>query len=160
MLTGLTQVYIAPLNKEQSYLAGFYWEEGRIKYKDLYFENLIFNDSVGMLSWALNGYIYKAVEGGLESVKFTQRLMQKDYSPFSNAKFIPFQAWKGRIINAGDSSFGVLIECEYALVIMNNENDYINIQGPIARWRVFSEQEKYKKLLHVILEDKISIYSF
>jgi hypothetical protein len=56
--------------------------------------------------------------------------------------------------------FGVIVECENALVVMNDENEFFNIPDSVTRWRVYPRSIRYENHLHVISDSKIDIYSF
>ncbi|HRX96433.1 MAG TPA: hypothetical protein P5514_05765, partial [Bacteroidales bacterium] len=56
--------------------------------------------------------------------------------------------------------FGNIIECENALVIAQSDGNTFTIPGPITRWRVYPRSLNYENHLHVILDDRIEIYSF
>lgn len=142
-------------NKSPSYLAGYIWERGIIKYNHIINENEIFDNHAGRISWVFNGFIYKATDGGIIRVKYHQQ----DQS-FSGYKYIPFQPWKGRILGASAAPFGSIIECEKAIVVMKDESNYHNIPGEAARWRVFSKNPLYSNQLHIVYENKVSIFIF
>lgn len=144
----------------QSFMAGFNWD-----FKKTIFEREIGQDEIfkdhekKRLSWGFGDKIFRVNDTGLEYVTFTQtNLSRNGISPFSSVKKIQFQRWKGRIIYAGASNFGVIVECEHALVIMNSEGKYHNIEGPITRWRVFSKSKEYNNQLHVITDNMMTIY--
>ena len=56
--------------------------------------------------------------------------------------------------------FGNIIECENALIVIQSDNDSFTIEEPITRWRVYPRSKNYENHLHVILDDRIEIYSF
>lgn len=144
-----------------SALIGFASKKGgHAEYVDTFSESSIFKKrkTSNQLSWGSEDKIYREVEGGLEVVRFTQNKL--DHNPFSSVEKIPFQSWKGKIISAGLSLFGTIIECENALVILQSDNKVKNIEGPITKWRVFPRSVRYENQLHVITEDKLEIFSF
>lgn len=151
--------------KGNSYIVGFDWDDKKkLNYTKTVYQYEIFknNNSEGGFSWGINDRIYKLKRDGLEYVTFTQKGLKYEYNKaFSEVNFIKFQSWKGDLLSASASSFGVIIECENALVIKSEIcDDYLNISGPITRWRTFNADDKYYNQLHVIHDDRIQVLSF
>ncbi|KHL93247.1 hypothetical protein QW71_24220 [Paenibacillus sp. IHB B 3415] len=142
-------------NKYPSYLAGYFWDRGQIRYNHIINEDTIFRDYSGQISWVYDGYIYKATNEGIVSVKYHQQQQR-----FGDIKHISFQPWKGRILSASAAPFGSVIECVNALVIMKNEYEFLNLPGEVSRWRIFSKDNLYSNYLNIVYEDKVSIYMF
>lgn len=146
-------------NKEKAFIVGFDWDGGTVKYKNIFSQNEIFNESRRTsFSWGFGDKIYRATEDGLEYVVFTQARLSTNKSVFSDVKKVDFQRWKGKILFAGAANFGAIIECEHALVIMQDKDLFYNIPGEITRWRVFSDNTKPYDQLHVVLDDRMIIY--
>ena len=157
---------------DKSFLAMFKWntfkdKENRDHYrrdfdKTIYGENIFKNkSSKNYLSWGIEDKIYKAKEGGFEVIKFINSANpEKGEEKFKKLQDINLQAWKGNVINGGTAHFGNIIECENALVIVQSDEETFTIPGPITRWRVYPRSLNYENHLHVILDDKIEIYSF
>lgn len=113
------------------------------------------------ISWGIEDKIYKATDGGFEIIKFNNYANEeKGEKKFTRLKSVNLQAWKGKIINGGTAYFGNIVECENALVVIQSNGEYLTIPGPITRWRVYPRSMNYENHLHVILDDKIEIYSF
>ena len=75
------------------------------------------------LSWCSNEKIYRAVDGGLEMVRFNN--YAKPGEPiFSNTKFIPLQDWKGKVRSASVAYFGTVLHCENAVVVMLSDGTF------------------------------------
>lgn len=150
-------------NRGESYLAGFYWKDGQINYKGILNESEIFGkNNSGEVSWAYRGNIYRTTSNGLEYISFTQQKLQgnRQGQPFSEVKKVPFMPYKGKPLFAEVSMFGSIIECENALVVMENEKSFFNIPEPPTRWRVYPEDAIFKNHLHVIFEDYLKLYVF
>lgn len=158
---------------ENSFLALFKW--GKIKDKhekvrysrDLDFEiadNQIFTTSQNkghFISWGIEDKIYKATEGGFEIIRYNNHANEiNGEERFSCLKSINLNAWKGQVINGGTAYFGNIVECENALVVIKSNGESITINGPITRWRVYPRSMNYENHLHVILDDRIEVYSF
>ncbi|SFN21916.1 hypothetical protein SAMN05428949_1983 [Chitinophaga sp. YR627] len=156
---------------DSSYLAVFKWNlhddnfsskrrakrrfDGTIPEEELFGQRV--NDQY--LSWGVQDKIYRATDFGFEIVKF-------DNGTANNGPFwrqldsVHLKPWKGRVIGGGAAYFGTIIECENALVIMLSNGEILTITGPITRWRVYPRSNNYENQLHVILDDRIEIYSF
>lgn len=150
-------------NKGQSFIASFNSRKnGDFVYFNNYSEGEIFGNNNSVFSWGAGNKIYRTANYGIEYVTYTQKKLTKEESPFSRIKEIPFLPQKGKIIYAGAASFGVIIECEKALVVkaFNNEDSYYNIMEPITKWRVYTNDVNYHKYLTVILDDRIEVLQF
>lgn len=66
----------------------------------------------------------------------------------------------GNVIGASSSHFGTIIEYENALLVLCSDGEKFDINGEIVNWRVFPRSKCYQNQLHVILNDRIKIYSF
>lgn len=130
------------------------------KFSKKYTEKQIFGNSTQKgLSWGLQDKIYRANdEGGLEVVSFNNNDEDENY--FSNVNKIHLQKWKGKVIGGGVSHIGTIVECENALVILHNNNDFTNISGSVTKWRTFPRAKNYFNQLHVIKDNYLEIYAF
>jgi hypothetical protein len=150
-----------------SFMSYYTWDDNmkrkrpeRIKINE-FDEAVIFQTHLknSYLSWGSNEKIYRAVEGGLEMVRFNN--YAKPGEPiFSTTKFIPLQAWKGKVLSAAVAYFGTVLHCENAVVVMLSDGSFYNIPGEISRVRIFPRSLNYENHLHIIHEDKLEIYSF
>lgn len=155
---------------DDSFMAAFVWkdidEDFKIKaraFEKIIDQKAIFKmDGLKKMSWGSNDKIYRASNGGLDVVRFTQNYIgsEEEELAFSNVEHIPFMPWKGEIIGGGVSFFGTIVECENALVIIQSDNNICNIKEPVTRWRIYPRSIRYENHLHVILKDRIEIYSF
>lgn len=157
---------------ENSFLAMFKWNITKDKnqnYKPLRDYDTSISDkdifdiksNRHFISWGIEDKIYKATDGGFEIIKFNNYANEeKGEQKFTKLNSVNLQAWKGRIINGGTAYFGNIVECENALVVVQSNGEYLTIPGPITRWRVYPRSMNYENHLHVILDDRIEIYSF
>jgi len=123
-------------------------------------ENDIFSDMENAyLSWGYKEKIYRAVQGGIQLVRFNN-YAGEDERAFSEAKFIPFQPWKGKILSAATAYYGTILQCENAIVVMKSDGTFFNIPGEITRYRIYPRSFNYENHLHVIHNDRLEIYSF
>lgn len=156
----------------KSYLALFKWNITKDKQnKDLPLRDFdkkiddetIFktNTNKHFISWGIEDKIYKATERGFEIMRFNNYAnAEKGEEKFTKLKNVNLHPWKGKVINGGTAYFGNIVECENALVVIQSDSNYFTIPGPITRWRVYPRSMNYENHLHVILEDRIEIYSF
>jgi hypothetical protein len=157
---------------EDSFLAMFKWNITKDKnqnekplrdYDTEISDHQIFNvkSKRHFVSWGIADKLYKATEGGFEIIKYNNYPnKEKGEEKFGRPKTVHLDAWKGQVINGGTAYFGNIIECENALVIIQSDGKNLTIPGPITRWRVYPRSMNYENHLHVILDDKIEIYSF
>lgn len=71
--------------------------------------------------------------------------------------------WKGQVISAKVASFGVIIECENAIVVLRSDDEPPSTStflGEPVNWRIFPRSKHYENQLHIIYEDRIEIISF
>ncbi|PDW02505.1 hypothetical protein CJ255_13565 [Candidatus Viridilinea mediisalina] len=163
---------------EPSYLAAFYWQrddqfediEGvRPKYtrqfSGIMEEARIFGQQkfeIG-LSWGRQEKMYRVSSTGLEAVRFKQgNLTSDDKTAFEVLGLfdLGFSNGTEQVVSGGISYFGVIIETGDGLHVIESSGNTHFIQGPMTRWRVFPRSVQYENYLHVILEDRIDIYSF
>lgn len=157
---------------ENSFLAMFKWNITKDKnqndkplrdYDTSISDKDIFNINSNrhFISWGIEDKIYKATNGGFEIIKFNNYANEeKGEQKFTRLNSVNLQAWKGKVINGGTAYFGNIVECENALVVVQSNGEYLTIPGPITRWRVYPRSMNYENHLHVILDDRIEIYSF
>lgn len=73
---------------------------------------------------------------------------------------IQLASWKGGVVAGGLAPFGVIIECENAVVIAPSEGNPITVPEEPINWRIFPRSIQYENQLHVICNDRLEIYSF
>ena len=157
---------------DNSFFAMFKWNIDKMKnqqekaireFDKLIDDQEIFNVNIKQhfISWGIEDKLYKAIEGGFEIIKYNYYAKkEKGEATFSPLKTIDFQGWAGEVVNGGTAYFGNIVECENALVVIQSDGKIFNIPGHITRWRVYPRSLNYENHLHVILDDKIEIYSF
>jgi hypothetical protein len=157
---------------ENSFLATFKWnitKDNNNKEKALRDYDTYINDKTifevknkkHFVSWGIEDKLYKATEGGFEIIKINNYAnADKGQKQFNRLKTVDFNAWKGKVINGGTAYFGNIVECENALVVIQSDSKILTIEGPITKWRIYPRSMNYENHLHVILDDRIEIYSF
>ncbi|MDR2147705.1 MAG: hypothetical protein LBE91_14725 [Tannerella sp.] len=152
---------------DKSFLAMFKWNINQEKkplrdYEKDINDQEIFNikNTQHFISWGIEDKIYRATDIGFEIIKYNNYTKEEGEERFTRLESINLQEWKGKIINGGTSYFGNIVECENALVVAQSDGNCVTIPGPITRWRVYPRSLNYENHLHVILDDRIEIYSF
>lgn len=157
---------------ENSFLAMFKWNITKDKFKNdkplRDYDTSISDKDIfdiknnrHFISWGIEDKIYKATDNGFEIIRFNNYAnKEKGEQKFTRLNSVNLQAWKGKIINGGTAYFGNIVECDNALVVVQSNGEYLTIPGPITRWRVYPRSMNYENHLHVILDDRIEIYSF
>lgn len=114
-------------------------------------------ENVGF-SWGIQDKLYAYRDNGIDVIRYSS---EKDGSPkFESIGRLPLDAWKGEVVSAEVASFGTVIECENAIVVVQSNNKTITIPGEPVNWRVFSKSQYYTNQLHIIYEDRLEIFSF
>ena len=160
-------------NIDEDYMAVFKWVKEEVNqelpqkeekynrtFTSIVSETSIFNSNTKKyLSWGSKDKIFRAKETGVDIVSFNNNA-REDENLFSEVKHIPLMEWKGNVICGGTSYFGTIIECDNALVVALSNGKSLTINGSITRWRVYPRSINYENHLHVVLDDRIEIYSF
>lgn len=164
---------------DSSYLAAYDWVENKsennkvnfeIEFKNSISEKNIFDDSILEkntfksfdLSWGLQEKIYKYNGNELNIVKYKQgSIGKKNYSEnFTQLTSFPLDEMNGNLVSGGVALFGVIIESDNSLIVIQSNKNPYKIVEPVTRWRVYPRSKRYLNHLHIILEDKLEIYSF
>lgn len=128
-------------------------------------ESLIFkqkseNSSYG-ISWGVDDKIYRATDKGFEIVRFNNRIQEHEEGKnFTKPDFYHIDNFHGNVISGGTTYFGNIVEYENSLFVIQSDGNVFNIPEPITRWRIYPRSMNYENHLHVILDDRIEIYSF
>ena len=110
-------------------------------------------------SWGTSDKICNAFRGEVQIVRYEP--WHKDSADrIRNLDTISLYAWKGDVVAGGLAPFGVVIECENALVVVPSIGPTITIPGEPVAWRVFPRARHYRNQLHVVRDDCVEIYSF
>lgn len=148
------------------YLAAFQPERRRhadynaLLFMGVFSQDEIFSESGDGLSWGSQDKIYRIRPGGLDVVSYSQRRLDKGEA-FYHKTFLPFDGWKGQIEGGGAALFGVVVQCENAVVVIRSDNQpSCNFPGSPVRWRIYPRSNCYQNHLHVIYEQHIDIISF
>lgn len=121
-------------------------------------------------SWGVRNRIFTLVDGTLKVYSYQyqhlldEAALKQDLKPASVLKLeknIRLDHWKGGVVSAGASSFGVIIECKNALVVLGASGESTKtIIESVARWRVYNRSKFYQNQLHIINEADILLMGF
>lgn len=111
-------------------------------------------------SWGAKDKIYLVQENNINVVKYNPWKKRDSHSPFERLGTIHLESWKGGVISASVAGFGLVIECENAMVIIPSVGDIITIPGEPVNWRIFPRSVYYENQLHIVYEDRMEILSF
>ncbi|MBF0552212.1 MAG: hypothetical protein HQK60_16960 [Deltaproteobacteria bacterium] len=129
---------------------------GERRFKSLISESSIFKEHG--YSWGVQDKLCQAQSGRVHIVRYRPR---EDLSQqFQDLGVIELASWKGGVVSGGVASFGVVIECENAIVVLPSEGTPITFPGEPVNWRVFSHSKYYQNQLHIIYDDRMEIISF
>ena len=107
-------------------------------------------------SWGTRDKLCQAAPGGIRVVKFRPR----GDDTFNDLGFVELAPWKGGIITAKTALFGVVVECDNAIVILPSTGEPpITLEGEPINWRVFPRSKHYENHLHVVRDECVDIYS-
>jgi hypothetical protein len=153
---------------DTSFLVGNYWSndglERRLNNGKIYELSDIFDDVMPYgFSWAENEKIYYAQDGQIKIVRFNQQntASDSDNSPFNSISSENIESIVAEnILMADTAKFGAIIEDFNGLTVLRSDGEHYRIDGCITRWRIYPRSKRYENHLHVILDDRIEIYSF
>jgi hypothetical protein len=153
---------------EDSYLLAFDWvndsdsqsSEKTYEFRKSVSQSDIFNEPG--LSWGLQEKIYKLSKGKLDIVRYKQKdIGKQEYQKnFHQLGVFDLDGINDNIVSGGVALFGVVIECDNSLLVIQSDEFSYTIDGSVTRWRVYPRSKKYLNHLHVIHEDRLEVYSF
>lgn len=150
-----------------SFLVANYWEtqhgQSQLHHSSFFDDNDIFSEvQQGALSWAENEKIYLLDSFRIKVIKFIQSNVSPDSvnSPFEEIAMQELELEDNDVVMADTAQFGTIIEDLYGLTVYRSDGLQYRINGPITRWRIYPRSKRYENHLHVILDDRIEIYSF
>jgi hypothetical protein len=125
----------------------------------------IFDFSSGMrgMSWANQEKIYLCTRDKLFAVRYVQKEVgfgMPGVEPFRTIGSLDIPTLGRKILGGGIPFFGVVIEHEDGLIIVQSDNGIVEIPGPVTKWRVFPRSSRYENHLHIVFEDRVEIWSF
>ena len=73
---------------------------------------------------------------------------------------LDIMSYKGGIVSGNTAVYGVIIECDNGLIVLDSNLRSSWIDGEPINWRIFPRSKFYENHLHVIFDEYIDIYSF
>ena len=144
-------------------MAYYLWknEDGRYRreYQTEFYQDTIFENKKG-LSWGAGDKLYLANKSGIDIVRFSNNKKSfgenKTFSQLDHYK----KEIKKEIIGGSTAYFGNIIEFMDGLWVVRSDNEITRINKPVTRWRIFPRSINYENQLHVVLDDRLDVYSF
>lgn len=152
------------------YLAAYGWQEDdegrRFRRHVRTFDSADIFGHNGGASWANQEKIYLSSPGRLDVVRYVQSNVVFDErdnpgrAPFERLGSLDLPRRDGQVMGGAVALFGTVVEYDGGLAVLQSDHKTYQISGPVTRWRVFPRSRRYENHLHVILEDRLDIYSF
>ena len=110
-------------------------------------------------SWACRDSICQVEGNTVRIVRYSPRARKRE-RVLKDMGRIEITGWKGEVVSACVAVFGIVIECEQAVVIKLSTEDVLTLPGEVVRFRIFPESPEYENQLHLIYEDRLDILAF
>jgi hypothetical protein len=112
--------------------------------------------SGGGYTWGLRDKLFNFNQSTVSIVR---------YSPFRGERFtdvdkVRIAGWKGSLVGAGAAPFGTVLGFDNALVVLCSDGSTETISGEPVSWRTFPSSKHYQNHLHVISDDRLTVYSY
>lgn len=148
---------------DSSYMAYYGWKKNKSEYYREYLtdieQNSIFGQKKG-LSWGAGDKLYLVNKNGIEVVKFSNNKKDmEEHKAFSELDYYKKDI-KKEVIGGSTAYFGNIVEFLESLWVIRSDNQITRINKPVTRWRIFPRSINYENQLHVILDDRLEVYSF
>ena len=116
------------------------------------------NEQSSIFTWGSRDKICLVTENSIELVRCFPR--KKEAQKFQSIGSVSGQYFPEDIVSADSSFFGIVLEEEDSLLVINSLRQQQRFLGEPVNWRVFPQSRNYTNQLHIIYEDSIHIYSF
>lgn len=110
-------------------------------------------------SWGVQDKFCQVGRNKIHVVRYNPWFDEKN-ERLQDLGFIELERWKGDVVSGKNAVFGIIIECDNAIVIVPSKGSIFTIPGEPVNWRVFHRSKHYENQLHIIYEDRLEIYSF
>lgn len=124
---------------------------------DLVTEDAIFHERG--YSWGTNDLLCQVKGNTVRIVRYNPRSQSRG-AVLQDLGTIDMEGWKGDVVSGRVAVFGIVIECDEAMVIKPSVGSVMTLRGEPVRWRIFPGAGRYENHLHVIYEDRLEILSF
>lgn len=113
-------------------------------------------------SWGYRNRLCLVRSGGVQLLSYYPFGKGDDWhDQIEDLGFVRLRPWKGNVVSGAVTPFGVVIECENAVVVVPSDgSDPVTLKGEPVNWRVFPRSKHYQNQLHIVYEDRLEIWSF
>lgn len=109
-------------------------------------------------TWGVQDKFCLASEGSIKIIRYEP---WEKKLPMRRMGTIPVEALLSKdIISATTAPFGIIIELDNSILVLNSREDLFDLKGEPSSWRIFPRAQRHFNQLHVIREDCLEIYSF
>jgi hypothetical protein len=120
------------------------------------FGHQIQNDSP-TFTWGLHDKICLATPKSVEVIQYNPYNEEKIFSRLGE---VQIDNTISDIISGDNALFGIILESEDGLLVINSILESMWLEGEPVNWRVYPKSKFYTNQLHVIHEDHLCIHSF
>jgi hypothetical protein len=160
---------------EESFLALFNWkplnDDLRVANRELkvyrdfdrvYDEKTIFGGGANSdICWGIDDKIYRIKGDVLDILKFNNAAnVEKGEVYYQALDSVKLPANIGRPISAGATYFGIVLEFTKGVVVLRSDGGITSFPKEVVRWRVYPRSKNYLNHLHLLLDDRLEVYSF
>jgi hypothetical protein len=110
-------------------------------------------------SWGVQDKICQARPGAIDVYRYSP-WFEEETERLEHLGSISFAVCKSKIVSAAVAAFGVVVECEDALVVVPSAGVPVTLPKEPINWHVFPRSTFYENQLHVIYEDRLEVLSF
>lgn len=110
-------------------------------------------------SWGTRDLLCQVRDNAVRVVRYSPNARTQD-GLLQDLGTIEIEGWKGDVVSGRVAVFGIIIECDEAIVIKPSVGPVITLAGEPVRWRTFPGSARYENQLHVIYENRLEVFSF
>jgi hypothetical protein len=111
-------------------------------------------------TWGGHDKVYLASGEAVAVARFAEwNLLRNRSGAFQQIGEVPVGR-NGAIIAGGAGLFGIVMELDDGLEVVESDGVRFRVDEPVTRWRVFPRSIRYENHLHVVLADRVEIFSF
>jgi hypothetical protein len=111
-------------------------------------------------TWGGHDKVYLASGEAIAAVRFAEwDLLEQRNRAFRQIGEVAAER-NGAIISAGAGLFGIVMEFDDGLKVVESNGATFRVAEPVTRWRVFPRSIRYENHVHVVMEDRLDILSF
>jgi hypothetical protein len=113
-------------------------------------------------TFGVDDKIYTCSDGELLIRKFENHAgaTSKETSYLSDLARVSLPKSGPNPVSGGTCYFGTILEYLDSLVVLQSDGEHYTVPEKVVRWRTFNRSQNYQNQMHVILSDRLEIYSF